>query len=351
MQASQIFFDKILIIGLGLIGGSFAKAIRDAKSSTGIFAYDLDEEALELAKSGGAINGGCSNLDIPQEEMLSFDLIVLATPLSTYEKILKEIADKISPQTTIIDLGSVKEIQVKKFLPQNLKENFIPCHPIAGSDQSGFDRSSSDLFFGKKFIICPENTNPTSLKKVEDVARKIGGIVEFIDAKRHDEIYALVSHLPQFLSFLTKKFSPKKIENDFLKTAFRLDNSSSEMWSDIFELNGKNLEKFYLKFFKNLEFFSKNLEMIFGERFSQNSSPSTVDEKALEENFSEIFFRILVVVSFLKIPEIKIFESYAGSGFKDFTSIISILNFDQKKLQILIKKNQQKILNSFNLIS
>lgn len=308
----------------------------------------MDAGAIELALKSGVIDDFVE-LD---EDLSNFDFIVLSTPLSAYKKIFDRISQTVSDQTILIDLGSLKEF-VTKILPKNLEKNFVACHPIAGSEKVGFENSSADLFAGKKFVICPsKNNNAEALKKVEAVAKAIGCEIDLIDAKKHDEIYALVSHLPQFLSFLTSEFSPKKIEDEFFKTAFRLDNSDPEIWSDIFALNGKNLEKFYLKFFENLD---ENMESI---HTRTNHPPleskvikPEIDEKFLEENFAPIFFRAIVVTSYLQIPEIKTFQTHAGSGFRDFTSIASILEYDEKKLAELIKKNQQKIFKIFNSLS
>ncbi len=328
-------FKKTLIIGLGLIGGSFAKALRQAKISKEIFAVDLELEEIELAKNDGVIDGGFDELTFLEDEISTFDLIVIATPLSAYEEIffaLKNI------DVLVMDLGSIKNFNFK-----NKPKNFVPCHPIAGSENNGFEHASADLFFGKKFVICAQNS---AAKKVEEIVKKIGAIPDFIEAKKHDEIFALVSHLPQFLSFLTKEFSPKNIENEFFKKAFRLDNSSPEVWEDIFSMNEENLEKFYLEFFENLE---KNIKNI--PQLPVNNHPSSLDQKFLEENFAAIFFRTLVVKSFLEIQKIKTFQTYAGQGFQDFTSIILVLNSDEKNLQNLIKKNQKKIQKFFDLIS
>ena len=345
---SQISFPKTLIIGLGLIGGSFAKALRNANLSREIFAYDSDLEAIDLAKNDGIIKSGAGDFDLLEDDISNFDLIVIATPLATYEEIFAEIGDRISSKTIVIDLGSLKNF-IGEILPDNLQKNFVACHPIAGSEQSGFENSQADLFSGKKFIICKNSkTDLEAVKKVENLAKIIGCNVDFLDAKKHDEIYALVSHLPQFLSFLTKEFSPKKIEGDFLKTAFRLDDSDPEMWADIFELNEENLEKFYLVFFEELE---KNIKLPRNECGVTVSAAGSIDPSFLENNFASIFFRAILVESYLKIPEIKTFQNYAGTGFKDFTSITKILNYDPQKLAELIKKNQSKILKIFNSLS
>jgi len=335
-----MLFQKTLIIGLGLIGGSFAKALRQNQISKEILACDLDSAAINLAKDEQVIDNS-----ITLEDNLSdFDFIVLATPLSAYKEIFDKIFNRLSDKTIFIDLGSIKELKLK-----NLPKNFIPCHPIAGSENNGFEHSSADLFLDKKFIICAENSEENSLKKLTETIKKIGAKTEFLSAKKHDEIYALVSHLPQFLSFLTAEFSPKEIKDEFFKTTFRLDNSSPEIWDDIFKLNEKNLEKFYMQFFDELENVIENPQKIIEK--NPTAKLPTFDEKFFEENFAAIFFRALIVSSYLKISQIKSFENYAGSGFRDFTSIISILNYDSQKLHDLIKKNQSKIFKIFDSIS
>ncbi len=333
-------FKKTLIIGLGLIGGSFAKALRKNKISAEIFACDPDSETLDFAQSGAIIDKGFDELEHCLEDLKTFDLIVIASPLSTYEEIFFDLVKNTAPNCIIIDLGSVKDLRLK-----NLPKNFVPCHPIAGSQNSGFEFATDNLFEGKKFVICSETPEA---KKIAELAKKIGAKPEFMDAKEHDDIYALVSHLPQFLSFLTKEFSPKNIKDDFFKTAFRLDDSDPQLWEEIFDLNEIRLEKFYIKFFDNLE---KEMENLGNFKFKPNGKNEKFDEKFLEDNFAAIFFRALTAKSLLEISEIKSFESYAGTGFGDFTSILNILNYDAEKLQNLLNKNRDKITKIFNSIS
>lgn len=350
-------FNKTLIIGLGLIGGSFAKALHQTNICQNILAYDPDIEMIDLAKNDGLISSGSDNLDILADEMSDVDLIVIATPLSAYEDILIQLSNAISPNSLIIDLGSLKGF-IGSVLPKKITKNFIACHPIAGSEQNGFEHSCAELFSNKKFIICKnfENENE-SIAKIENLAKAIGCNVELLKHKKHDEIYALVSHLPQFLSFMMKEFSPEDIAGDFFQKAFRLDDSNPEIWSDIFEFNAHNLEKFYIELFENLETLidhPKQLEaLITNHKIDPNNAQefTAIDKELLEVNFAEIFVRIALVSSYLKIPAIALFKDYAGSGFRDFTSIVKILDLDPELLKTLLKKNKQKILKIFNEIS
>lgn len=340
---SAEIFKKTLIIGLGLIGGSFAKALRHNQISSEIYACDLDPDSLEQAIKSSVID----DFVMLDDDLKSFDFIVLATPLSTYETIAKKLRDQAAPNAVIIDLGSVKNLTIKK----KLGENFIPCHPIAGSEKTGFANSDAELFHDKKFIICPENCNQTSVKKIAQIAEQIGSKTEFLDSKKHDEIYALVSHLPQFLSFLTADFSPKKITGEFFTKSFRLNDSDPKIWSDIFKLNEKNLEKFYLKFFDNIEKNIANLLRTKTESLEIDNSLTQEEQKFLEENFAAVLFRALVVQAYLEISEIQNFQNYGGSGFRDFTAVVRIFNSNHKKLAELTKQHHPQILKLFQKLT
>lgn len=340
-------FSKILIIGLGLIGGSFARTLRKRKIADKIFAFDLNQNSIEAAKKLNVIDEFISLT----ADVASFDLIVIATPLTKYNEIILEIADKISSKTILIDLGSIKELKIKN----KLGKNFIPCHPIAGSEKTGFENSTDNLFSNKKFIICPEDCDEIAVKKIENLIKEIGSDVEFLSAKKHDEIYALVSHLPQFISFLTKEFSPAEISDEFFTKAFRLDNSDPEIWSDIFKLNRKNIEKYYLEFFDNFaeimeDLAALDLKKLLTELDFVKKEQMEFDEEFLAKNFAAIFFRAIAAVSFLKIKDLEKYKSFSGSGFQDFISIISILNLENNLLTELIKKHQKEILKIFETL-
>lgn len=343
-------FNKILVIGLGLIGGSFARACRKNNASKEIYAFDLDTKSLTLAQKYGVIDGSITNLE---KDIAQFDLIALATPLSTYDAILEKILPALSETAIIIELGSVKDIEIKnEILTESIKSRFIPCHPIAGSDKTGFDNSDADLFVDKKFIICPEDTDEKALQLIEALATKIGAYPELIDAQDHNEIYALVSHLPQFLSFLSLEYSPKNITDKFFKKAFRLNDSDPDLWDEIFKLNDENMEDFYSDFFDNLADFVEKFEE---EKFSEmlkdmdfsKGEQEAFDRQFLEDNFAQIFFRLVFAVSYLKVDGLESVKDFAGSGFKDFTSITSILHLGEDILVRLITKNQTKIFKLF----
>ncbi len=320
-----MLFNKTLIIGLGLIGGSFAKTLRKYNLSGEIFACDIDDEALSLANLERIIDKGIDDLQVlSPEELNAFDLIVIAAPLSAYEEIFAEISNT---KSLVIDLGSVKNFAFK-----NTPQNFVPCHPIAGLEESGLENSRDDLFENKKFIICKKD------EKISQLIKEIGAKEEFLESEKHDEIYALVSHLPQFLSFLTLEFSPENFSNDFVKTAFRLNYSDSEIWSDVFEMNEENLEKFYVEFYENIMDVAENNFI----KIDQDFSSVEVKKINLEDIASkEVLVRLIVVLSYLKIKEVNEFSSFSGSGFKDFVSIVTQVNFDEKSLNLLLQEHKE----------
>lgn len=351
--------NKTLIIGLGLLGGSIAKSLRKYNISSKIFAFDPNQESIKLALNQKIIEGEIKNF----ENIQQFDSIILCAPLEEYNEIFKKLKSKINQDSIFFDIGSVKDFNF-----QNIPKNFIGCHPIAGSDVSGFINSKDDLFNNKNFIICPHiSSSQDQINIITNIIEKIQAKPIIMDAKNHDKIYGLVSHLPQFLSFLTKEFSPKNIQNIAINTAFRLDNSDPKLWQDIFKLNQNNLELFYNQFYdnclENLENLNKlDFNKILNEQNLQNflnlnSGKIIFDENFIEffnMNFTKIIARFIVVLSFLKINEIKQFQSYIGQGFKDFIFIINIINqynnSYKSELSINFNKNSQQIYKMINNI-
>lgn len=341
--------NKTLIIGLGLIGGSIAKAFKLHEISREIWAFDLDFESIESAKNQQIING----IQLLDENLDDFDLIALCAPLNQYQNIFQKIHNKINSKATFFDIGSIKNFNFK-----NIPINFIPCHPIAGSDKTGFENSNENLFFDKKFIICKKIDNFIDSPLAKIITR-LGAKPIFLESNLHDKIYGLVSHLPQFLAFLCAENNPKELPNEFMKKAFRLDQSNPQIWGEIFELNQKNLEFFYNEFYQNLEELINDIATINFSKLAQNIELPNLNQTLcesvflnyFEKNFAPIFFRILVIISFLKINDLKKFKEYAGQGFEDFTSLICLLKFDPTKLRDLLSKNQKHIIKLFNNIS
>lgn len=245
-------FNKIAIIGLGLIGSSIAKAAKKRGIASHIVAYNKTEATLERAVKMGIIDSAAKS---PEDAAKNADLIVLCTPTRTYKQITAKIAKHINEHTVLTDAGSVKgEVieEINQSLDKNSAPYYVPAHPIAGSEKSGLEAGDADLYEGKKVILTPTGiNNAKATDKVKKFWEACGSNVSLMKAKEHDEIYALSSHILHFISFaFVNSIKDQPLNNgDSFKKFIRLAGSSPAMWVDIFIHNKKavlsNLNKFY----------------------------------------------------------------------------------------------------------
>lgn len=234
--------NKILIFGVGLIGGSIAlkaKDLRLCKEIVGI-SRSNGTDLSPFVKSG-MLDRASSNY---QSEIQSADLIVLATPVAQIEITLEKIYPLLTANTLITDVGSTKtniNQAAKVFLKEKYSQ-FIGSHPIAGSEKHGPQSAMADLFENKNIIITPHTqSKKEDINKIENFWKKLGGITFIMDANLHDEIFSTVSHLPHLLAFsLVNLINDKNNKETMLEYAAsgfrdfsRIAGSSAEMWRDI----------------------------------------------------------------------------------------------------------------------
>ena len=234
--------NKILIFGVGLIGGSIAlkaKDLRLCKEIVGI-SRSNGPDLSPFVKSG-MLDRASSNY---QSEIQSADLIVLATPVAQIEITLEKIYPLLTANTLITDVGSTKtniNQAAKVFLKEKYSQ-FIGSHPIAGSEKHGPQSAMADLFENKNIIITPHTqSKKEDINKIENFWKKLGGITSIMDANLHDEIFSTVSHLPHLLAFsLVNLINDKNNKETMLEYAAsgfrdfsRIAGSSAEMWRDI----------------------------------------------------------------------------------------------------------------------
>ena len=239
---------KILIFGIGLIGGSIALKIKQKK---------LFDHIIGVGRSGGTsltsyVSTGMLDvaIDKASEEIASTDLIIIATPVAQTKKILADIYPFINEKSVITDVGSTKS-DVMAAAKESLKEKshqFIGSHPIAGSEKHGASAANFQLFENKDIIITPHDN---SLKKTIDYLRKfwvnLGGRVSNMTPEIHDEIFSTVSHIPHLLAFGLVNLINNKSNKDqllnFAASGFRdfsrIAASSPEVWRDISLANKK----------------------------------------------------------------------------------------------------------------
>ena len=238
------------IIGLGLMGGSFAKALRAAYKEIDIFGFDQNK-----LNEKEAISLNIVDKVVSFDEILICDLIVLAVPVKAIIDITQSIK-KLLPNQTIIDFGSTKE-KIVKAIPDNIRENFVALHPMAGTEKSGPKAAIDDLYRGKIVVLCDiEDSGSYQKDLVEKLFKKIGMNIVYMDSHSHDRDAAYISHMPHALSFalanvVLKHEDPKSIlalSAGGFKSMSRIAKSSPNMWSDIFEQNSDNLIESIEKF-------------------------------------------------------------------------------------------------------
>lgn len=263
-------FKDIAIIGVGLIGGSLALALKKKYTDIHIRGCSRTQETLDIAERLGMIDEGHLNVE---EAVKGVDLVVLCTPLSTYAPLMEAIAPCLRPDAVITDVGSVKYRPIEaalKMLPREKRDDFVPGHPIAGTEKSGPEAAFDTLFDQKKIILTPSPiTCPEKTDKVVTLWESVGGSVELLDDRRHDFIYATVSHGIQLFSSCYA-LSLFEVDSDTLyemvkhthipfQQFMRLAGSDPVMWRDIFLNNVYNIEFTIDTFLKNIHTLRENI--------------------------------------------------------------------------------------------
>jgi prephenate dehydrogenase len=230
--------QKITIIGAGLIGASIARSYRAAAPNVEIIAIDVSDESLDLLLEENIINAGFAKIE--QAAITDANIIIIATPLQCWVDVAAALKQYALEAQLIIDVGSVKQYALSCFadLP-----NFVPTHPIAGSEFSGAAFSTPDLFQQKRVIIIAKN--PQILTEAENLAvqfwQELGAYHNFLTADAHDLIYAYVSHLPQLAAFAMASDFLRHLSAESLDANahnfYRLCGSSPSLWSGIFKHN------------------------------------------------------------------------------------------------------------------
>ena len=239
---------KLVVIGVGLIGGSFALALRKAGVIGHITGVGRSRENMRRAVALGEIDEIASDVESALKDA---DLVFLAVPVGQTIEIMTQISAYLAPSTIVTDAGSTKQDVVaaaRSHLAPHLK-NFVPGHPVAGAEKSGAGAANADLFRGKNVVLTPlEETRREATQKVTELWEACGARVSWMSANRHDEVLAAVSHLPHVLAFALMNHvvstgsdaNSTVSDNELLRFAgsgfrdsTRIAGSSPEMWRDI----------------------------------------------------------------------------------------------------------------------
>ncbi len=258
-----MLIDHLSIIGVGLIGGSLARALKKAKLVGRVTGCNRNEGTLEKAVELGVIDD--YSLDV-SEVVKGADVVVIGTPLSVTEKLLPQIAEAIDAKAVLTDVGSAKAsvVNAARAALGDQFSRFVPGHPIAGTEQSGVEASFAELFVDHRVILTPvDETNDNAHKLITDMWQAVGADVIDLDVTHHDEVLAATSHLPHMLAYaLVDCLAGMQERDEIFKYAAggfadftRIASSNPDMWHDICFSNREAL-------LKTLDVFSDHINQI-----------------------------------------------------------------------------------------
>lgn len=231
--------SKITIVGVGLIGGSLARALKEKNLAKKVFGYGRDRSRLEEAKKSNIIDDYSTQIE---EAVNHADIIVIATPVGTFRNIFSEVKPLIADDVIISDVGSTKTniVDIAKEILGDKSQCFVPAHPIAGKEKSGFEASDGNLYIGKKVIITPiEDNSSESIQVIESMWKNVGAEVDFMSPQSHDDLLGMTSHLPHMLAFSLVNYlvdqnpSASIYAGGGFKDFSRIASGDAVMWRDI----------------------------------------------------------------------------------------------------------------------
>ncbi len=257
----SVLFERIALIGVGLIGSSLARCIRRDGLAREIIACARRRETLDKVLALELADRVTAD---PAEAVTGADLVVIATPLSAYAEIGRRIAPALTPGAIVTDVGSVKSSAIrdlKPLLPASVQ--FVAGHPVAGTEHSGPESGFAELFEGRWCILTPVNgANMEAVTKLRQLWEAVGSKVVTMDPEHHDKVLAIVSHLPHLIAYtivdtatnLEKDLQSEVIE--FSASGFRdftrIAASDPVMWRDVFLANREAVLEMLQRFTEDL---------------------------------------------------------------------------------------------------
>lgn len=233
---------KITIIGLGLIGGSIAIDLRKNKFATEIIGVDASEENAAQALKIGLVD----RIENLENGVKNTDIVVIAIPVDKEVELLSQVLDKINPQTTVTDMSSTKRVIIDSVKNHPHRKNFVPAHPMSGTENSGPTAALENLFKNKITILCDQaDSGPQHLALVEKMFQTLGMNIAYMTADEQDHSTAFVSHLPHAAAYALANAVQSKEDRSIIfdlasggfNSTVRLAKSSSTMWHPIFQQN------------------------------------------------------------------------------------------------------------------
>jgi prephenate dehydrogenase len=237
----------VAIVGLGLIGGSFARDLREGTSITRLIGVESSERNAQIALELGIVDEILSLA----EAVPSADVVVLAIPVDAIYKLLPEVLDMVRDNQTVIDMGSTKLLLTECVSNHPARSRYVAAHPMAGTECSGPQASRKDLFRGKTVLLCDlEHSAPDACRTALELFHLAGLKFEFMDAAQHDRHAAYVSHVSHVVAYALSLavqneekagYAVPRLAGGGFASTVRLAMSSPEMWVPIFIQNRENI--------------------------------------------------------------------------------------------------------------
>ncbi|MFN8371161.1 MAG: prephenate dehydrogenase [Bacteriovoracaceae bacterium] len=257
---------NVVIVGLGLIGGSLAIDLRANGFAKKIIGVEQSEEHCTLARYRGLVDD-----ILPLSSALKqADVVILAVPVNYIIKLLPTILDQVASHTTVLDMGSTKNEICNSVKDHPKRKQFVPTHPMAGTEFSGPTAAQRNLFFNRTAVICdPQNSDPEHLRVVDKIFELLQTRKTYMSSVEHDLHTAYISHLSHISSFVLANTVLDKEKNvgtifDLAGGGFdstvRLAKSSPDTWAPIFEQNHKYIIEALATYIKKLQHFQTTLE-------------------------------------------------------------------------------------------
>lgn len=256
---------NIFVVGVGLIGGSFAIDIKKIDASCTIYGIDKNNKHIQEA-----INLGVVDKEASLDDLHKADLVIVAIPVDATLDVLPDVLDRVSDEAIVFDAGSTKEDICLKVKSHPKRRNYLAAHPIAGTEYSGPSAAIEGLYKNKTNIICEvEETAFKLQEKALKLFSDLGMRIRYMNPKAHDKHIAYVSHLSHISSFMLGKtvIEKEKNERDIFDMAgsgfestVRLAKSSPAMWTPIFQQNKTNVIETLDEYINNLQHFKKLME-------------------------------------------------------------------------------------------
>ena len=277
--ATDRLFERVALVGIGHIGSSVARALREEPGLIGtLVATDADAASLARAAELGIVDDAITDL---ADAVKGADLVVLCTPVRTYRALAETMAPALAPSVIVTDVGSVKSSVVRQVTP-SLPDHatLIPGHPIAGTEHSGPDSGFAELFEGRYWLLTPAEDAPeAAVARLSALWTRVGAIVEILTPEYHDKVLALTSHLPHLIAYTivgTAVDLEGHLKGDVIRYSAggfrdftRIAGSNPIMWRDVFLENREAVLEMVQRFTEDLNYLQRAIRWGEGDKLQE----------------------------------------------------------------------------------